>query len=63
MTTPKAIRRWLKRNNPDYRLVRTAYLLKLQEDLDRLTDEVKQLAEQLITDAESVLTDERDDTS
>ncbi len=49
MTTPKAIRRWLKRNNPEYRLVRAEYLVSLQEDLTRLTDEVRQLADQLTT--------------
>ena len=40
MTTPKTIRRWLKRNNPDYRLVRTEYLLQLQEERDRLKAKV-----------------------
>ena len=43
MTTPKGIRRWLKRNNPDYRLVRTEYLLNLQEERDALAFEVEQL--------------------
>ena len=43
MTTPKAIRRWLKRNNPDYRLIRTEYLLNLQEERDTLALEVEQL--------------------
>ena len=56
MTTPKSIRRWLKRNNPEYRLVRTEYLTNLQDENRSLTlalDAVRAERDDLVLVAEA----------